>query len=166
MSREQSCHLCGLLAGRWEGEETTERSPWDRDSDLMSARLVAHLGRSGDLVITEYLEARSGRVCYEAHGLLGWDSLLGAYLHWRDSQGGFRETTPALGRWHDDTAIFERRGGGCWARFTFLLEGRDAFTFRRECSCDDSPGSPIIEARFRPAPVLERRPLAPPYSWW
>ncbi len=135
-----------FFAGSWEGEETIDPSPWDREDDVMTGRLSFRPARDGVLAV-EYAECRSGRHCYRASGVLAWDPQQGYRLWWSDSERGSRPLL-AQGRWDGEQLTFSCDRPREWARFCLRVEGEDRMVFRRECPADGEPGAPIIEARF------------------
>ena len=142
------------LAGTWAGEETLQPSPWAPEGSTVFGRLEARIDLDGFFLITNYVGEKADRsaVVYRGHGVYGWDEKKQRYtMNWFDSMGGEYET-PALGTWEGDTLLFVQRGLHFQNRFTYEMQGPDAYRFSIENSTDGETWKLFMEAVYRRQP--------------
>jgi hypothetical protein len=124
------------FVGTWEIAETMHPSPWDPKGSEAQGRSESRLVCDGFFVATDYEQLRDGEVTFRGHGVYGFDAKAQKYtMHWFDSMG-MDPGAPAPGEWIDDTLTFQHATGQGHARYTYVFEGPDRFTFRIENSSD------------------------------
>ncbi|MHC5012027.1 MAG: DUF1579 family protein [Planctomycetota bacterium] len=139
------------LAGSWAGEETLEPSPWAPEGSNLYGRLDARIDLDGFFLITNYVgeKPETGEVVYRGHGVYGWDQKKQRYtMNWYDSMGGEYET-PTLGTWEGDTLRFVQQGPKGQSRFTYVMQGADAYRFSIENSTDGERWQLFMAAVYR-----------------
>jgi len=137
------------LAGSWRGEEKMYPSAWDPQGGEATARVQSRRDLDGFVLITDYVQERGGQVTYRGHGVFGFNKASGRYsMSWFDSMGG---DSPAEGRWEGDTLTLQHAGPMGHARYTYELEGKEAYRMKIEQSQDGKQWATFMEGTYRRA---------------
>jgi hypothetical protein len=137
------------LAGSWVGEETLYPSPWLPEGGTANAKVESRLDLDGFFLLTNYEEAREGRVTYRGHGVYGWDEGRQEYsMFWFDSMGGPGPSAPAWGTWNGDTLEFRHATPHGPTRYVYVFDRPNSYRFRIENSQDGTNWKPFMEARY------------------
>ena len=136
------------LAGTWAGEETLHPSPWDPHGGPALGRIESRMAMGGFFLVTDYAQDRQGKVCYEGHGVFGYEPERRLYtLHWFDSMGS-GTPQPATGTWVGDSLTFEQKSPMGWSRYVYRLEGGNRYAFRIDHSRDGKEWTTFMEGRY------------------
>lgn len=129
-----------MMAGRWTGKETMHPSQWDPKGGTATGRNEYRLALGGFALLLDYEQERDGRVTFEGHGVMTYDTGQNCYvLHWFDSIGSPPEVF--TGNFEGDVLTLGH-GGPMHARMTYdysrpgILSGRmDMSQDGREWKC-------------------------------
>ena len=143
-------HKFRSLAGKWVGEETINPTPWDPKGGTAVGRVESRVGLGGFFLISEYAQERDGKVCYEGHGVYGWDAKEQCYtMHWFDSMSGGNCSAPAAkGTWEGNTLTFQNQSEMGYGRYSYLFEGDGRYTFRMDQSQDGKQWVNFMEGKY------------------
>jgi hypothetical protein len=149
MPKPQAEHeKLAMFAGRWQGDEKLEPSPWDPKPGTATGHLESRLALGGFFVISDYHQERDGKTTYEGHGVYGYDPQERVYtMWWADSLGPM--VGLAKGRFEGNTLAFSNQTPRGHGRYTYIFDGPERVTFRLEHSQDGKDWQLFLEARYR-----------------
>lgn len=138
------------LAGDWEGPEVLHPChPFRPDRSEATGRYRSRMALDGFFLLVDYEEHRDGVRLYAGHGVYGYDAKDGSHtMDWFDVMGGFHPEV-VRGRFEGGVLTFRTRTPFGHARYTYRLDGPDAFSLEIAMSQDGTTWAPFLEGRYR-----------------
>ena len=136
------------LAGTWIGEDTLMPSPWLPAGATAVGNITARLALGEFHLIVDWAQSRDGKLHFEGHGVLGWDSRGKCYtMHWFDSIGAPPKGV-GTGRWEGDCLTLDEASPMGHHRHIHRFEGDRTYHFRIETSQDGQFYVPMMEGQY------------------
>lgn len=137
------------LVGQWKGQEKIFPSPWNAQSSTTTSRSTARMDLGGFFLVMDYVQESNGQESFRGHGVYGWDPRQQKYtMHWFDVMGG-DPGAPPLGTFEGNTLCFQHQHHCGHSRYTYIIDGPDAYTFRLENSKDGVNWTPFMEGKYQ-----------------
>ncbi|MEO5721930.1 MAG: DUF1579 family protein [Chthoniobacterales bacterium] len=135
------------LAGRWEGAEKLYPSPWDPAGGMANGRMQARVALDGFALITDYEQARGGKVTFAGHGVFTFEPKDEIYtLSWFDCMGSPPEIF--TGSCVDNVLTVAHGGSGMHARLTYDFREDGVLAKTMEISQDGEAWNLFFDGRL------------------
>jgi uncharacterized protein YodC (DUF2158 family) len=140
--------ILNRLAGQWEGDESMYPSQWDPKGGVARGRMSSRVALGGFALLSDYEQSRDGRVTYQGHSVVTFDSKSGSYLmHWFDCMGGAAEIF--TGRFDGNVLTVAHGGPGMHARMAYDVTDGDVMKTRMEMSSDGTEWRALFDGVYR-----------------